>query len=160
MSNKFSSSDIVVQFPIKPDKMPQIATSTTTPTYTSILKFQEAINRQALAIPLTGSDLGHLALVIAAGDFTTANGGFAFVAQVSPGLTPVHANGATAAQIAKTNHIFSINTTHFKVYQNIRKGASSRHNRAIEKRAFSIFYDSLGIRKNQTWAAFPNALGL
>ena len=100
--------------------MPQIATATTTPTYTSILKFQEAINSQALAIPITGSDLGHLALVISDTDYNSVNNNVNFVAPVSPGLTPVHANGATAAQIAETNRIFSVDTTRFEVFQNTR----------------------------------------
>ncbi len=117
MSNKFSSSDIVAQFPIAPADMPKIATATTRPTYTSIIKFQEAINGQALAIPINDSDLGHLALVISAADYESVNNNVAFVAPTSPGPNPVHTGTATAAQIAETNRVFQVNANTFQVYQ-------------------------------------------
>ncbi len=125
MSNKFSSSDIVAQFQIKPDDMPKIATATTRPSYTSIVKFKEAINSQALAIPMAGSTLGHLALVISDAEYTSVNNNVAFIEPTSPGLNPTHANTATAAQITETNRIFQVNTQTFEVYQNTRTHLSN-----------------------------------
>jgi hypothetical protein len=120
MSTKFSSSDIVAQFPITPADMPKIATATTRPSYTSIVKFQDAINGQALAIPINDSDLGHLALVISPEDYASVNNDIAFIAPTSPGANPVHVNNATAAQITETNRIFQVNTNTYQVYQNTR----------------------------------------
>ena len=120
MSNKFSSSDIVAQFPIVPADMPKIATATTRPSYTSIIKFQKAINSQALAIPINDSTLGHLALVISAIEYISVNNNVAFVEPVSPGANPVHANRATNYQIAETNRVFQVNAQTLQVYQNTR----------------------------------------
>ncbi len=120
MSNKFSTTDIVAQFPIALADMPKIATATTRPSYTSITKFQEAINSQALAIPINNSDLGHLALVITRAEYASVNNNVAFVAPTSPGEVPVHTGNPTAAQIAETNRIFQVNTNTFQVFQNTR----------------------------------------
>ncbi len=116
--SKFSSSDIVAQFPIAPADMPKIATATTRPTYTTIEKFQEAINSQALAIPIISSTLGHLALVIPAYDYTSVNQNNPFVTPTNPGLTPNHGNAATQAQITETNRAFQVETNTYNVYLN------------------------------------------
>ena len=114
MSIKFSATDIVAQFPITPADMPQIATATTRPDYTSITKFQDAINRQALGIRINNSDLGHLAcLVINCTEYASVNNNIVFVAPASPGDDPVHTGNPTAAQISETNRIFQVNTNTF-----------------------------------------------
>ena len=118
MSVKFSSSDILAQFPIAPADMPKIATATTRPSYTSLAKFQDAINSQALAVPIPQHTLGHLALVISAADYMSVNNTQAFVAPANPGLNPTHAPGATQFEIAETNRIHQVNTNTYNVLIN------------------------------------------
>jgi hypothetical protein len=60
--------------------MPRLSTPTEKPNYTTLKKFQEAIEENVMSVPSNTTDLGHLALVISAVDFATANG--------SPFVTP------------------------------------------------------------------------
>ena len=120
MSIKLSSSDILAQFPIAPADMPKIATAITRPSYTSLAKFQDAINSQALAVPIPQQTLGHLALVISATDYQSVNNTHAFVPPVNPGLNPIHTPGSTQFEIAETNRIHQVNTNTFNVFINTR----------------------------------------
>ena len=62
-----------------------------------------------MSIPLNDTDLGYLALVIDADDYTTANGGVAFV-------SPTYSAATTSAQIMETNRIYAENTRNFKTF--------------------------------------------
>ena len=120
MSIKFSSSDILAQFPIAPADMPKIATATTRPTYTSLAKFQDAINSQALAVPIPQETLGHLALVITPTEFESVNNAQAFVPPANPGPNPTHTAGSTQFEITETNRIHQVNTNTYNIFVNTR----------------------------------------
>ena len=58
--------------------MPKISTERTPPNDTTLTKFQEALEENALAIQTYDTDLGHLALVIKDSEYLVANGGTFF----------------------------------------------------------------------------------
>ena len=95
MSTKFSPSDILAHFPIAPTDMPKIATATSHPTYTSLAKFQEALNSQALAVPIPQETLNHLALVVNEADYASVNNNANFFEPLNPGINPTHPTGST-----------------------------------------------------------------
>jgi hypothetical protein len=116
-----SASDITAQFPIKPSAMPKIATDIEKPTFTSLTKFQEAINEQAIAIPAPTGDtaLGHLHLVITPTDYAAASiTGTAYPIPTNPGETPTHEPGATGLQITENNRIHNIRVANYRLYIN------------------------------------------
>ena len=80
---------IAVTFTTATADMPKISTITAKPSYTTIKKFQDKINENAMTIPSPQTDLGHLALVLKPDDFTSANEDTAFVTPVSPGDAPI-----------------------------------------------------------------------
>lgn len=110
-------NSIAVTFTTATADMPKISTITSKPSYTSIKRFQDKINENAMTIPSSQTDLGHLALVLDPTDFDTANGGIAFIPPVSPGNAPTDpttgitsnsdaartTRGATAADDAAIN---------------------------------------------------------
>ena len=65
-----------------------MSTPTMAPNYTSIRKFQLALEENALSIQSHQSELGHLALVITDEAYLEANNDVAFVAPTDPGLAP------------------------------------------------------------------------
>ena len=81
-------NSIAVTFTTATADMPKISTITSKPSYTTIKRFQDKINENAMTIPSSQTDLGHLALVLEPTDFNTANGGTTFVVPVSPGDAP------------------------------------------------------------------------
>ena len=83
-----STDPIISQFRISPDLMPKMSTPTMAPNYTSIRKFQLALEENALSIQSHQSELGHLALVITDEAYLEANNDVAFVAPTDPGLVP------------------------------------------------------------------------
>ena len=56
--------NIVALFKTKSENMPKISPNGERPSYTTLRKFQEAINDNAMAIPSPNDELGHLGLVI------------------------------------------------------------------------------------------------
>ena len=117
MTNQISAADISAQFSHSQQSLPRLSTATSKPTFTSIYHFHDKLIENASSIPLNNTDLGHLALVINAADYTAANGGNPFVPPTDPGLNPTHAAGATAAQITENNRIHAETTRNFKTYQ-------------------------------------------
>ena len=79
---------ILSQFRISPDQMPKMSTPTMAPNYTSIRKFQLALEENALSVQSHQSELGYLALVIKTEDYLTANNNQAFTGPTDPGLIP------------------------------------------------------------------------
>jgi hypothetical protein len=67
--------------------MPRLSTPTEKPNYSTLKRFQEAIEENAMSVPSNTTDLGHLALVISAADFTTANRS-PFIQPSNPGEQP------------------------------------------------------------------------
>jgi hypothetical protein len=88
MSQTHQESNIQALFRTQTANMPRISTSTEKPSYTSLKKFQEAIDENAMSVPSYTTDLGHLALVIPPEDFTSANGGADFIIPSNPGERP------------------------------------------------------------------------
>ena len=118
---KFAPSDIETTFPTSPDDMPKIATATERPNRTSLLKFQDRINANAMAIPSSANGtLGHLGLVIGATKYHSVSNNVAFVVPNDPGSNPTHANGATAAQISETNRQHDRDVNIYQVFVNTR----------------------------------------
>jgi hypothetical protein len=94
------ASDILALLPVKPEAMPKIATSIQEPTRLTLKSFQECIQDQAMAITSANEPtLGFLGLVLKDSSYVTINNGNSYAHPVDPGLSPVHATGATAAQI-------------------------------------------------------------
>ena len=69
--------------------MPKMSTPIMAPNYTSIRKFQLALEENALAIQSHQSELGYLALVIKPEDYLIANDNQPFVEPTDPGLIPL-----------------------------------------------------------------------
>ena len=103
---KFSSTDIISQFPIAAADMPKIATSTNAPTFDSLTKFQQAINLQAIAIPSPHGDtnLGLLHLVIPEKDYITKSSTQQpYPVQNNPGMTPAKPTTTTVTEDKSTD---------------------------------------------------------
>ena len=91
------SANITALFRTQLADMPKISTHDEKPTYSSLKKFQAAIDENAMAVPSYTTDLGHLALVITDTDFRAANEDETFVPPINPGTqpTPPSTTGAT-----------------------------------------------------------------
>ena len=85
----------MAQFVTKPEDMPRISTSADKPNYTSLKKFQEHLDDNALTITSNTTELGHLALTISSADFVKANDTKAFKVPTSPGTAPTQPNRIT-----------------------------------------------------------------
>jgi hypothetical protein len=74
------------------------------PNYSTMRKAQTQSNANAASIHSNGGNgtLGHLVLTMAPAAYLTLSK-VPFIPPVDPPLTPLHAAGATAAQITKTN---------------------------------------------------------
>ena len=110
------ASDILALIPVKLEDMPKIATSSQEPTRQSLKAFQECIQDQAMAVTsATEPMLGFLGLVLKNASYITiSTNGASYTAPVDPGPSPVHAPGATGAQITETSRLFTIQRDHFK----------------------------------------------
>ena len=85
-SNKLQ--DITSQFETSPDYMSRINTYSTTPNYTTLKLFQEAIDDNAMPITTYTADLGHLALTRKPAKFKTVNVNTPFVIPTNSGDVP------------------------------------------------------------------------
>ena len=111
------ASDILALLPVKPEAMPKIATSIQEPTRLTLKSFQECIQDQAMAITSANEPtLGFLGLVLKDSSYVTINNGNSYAHPVDPGPSPVHATGATAAQITETVRLFTIAREQYKTY--------------------------------------------
>jgi len=90
MASATELQDIHAHFGIKPAEMPRIHQDGKEPTYTSIQKFCEALERNAMSVPSRQTKLGHLALVISSEDFKDTNGGNSYKEPKDPGLSPTN----------------------------------------------------------------------
>ena len=119
---KMTPSDIGKMFTIPLDQMPKMSSPTTgKPTYTTMMTFQKAINKQALSIiSATYPDLGWIGLVIPQQEFNRINANSDFVDPVNPGMPPTHATGATAAQISETVRQHELTQNEFTTFTHTR----------------------------------------
>ena len=79
MLDKTSIEIIKGLFNTKSEDMPKISTFGNAPNYTSLNKFQEKLNQNAMAVPSHQShNLGHLGLVIKNTEYTSINNGTAW----------------------------------------------------------------------------------
>lgn len=87
---------------------PSLSPITGQPTSTSLKLLHKEVFTNARAIPSTrgGGAHGHLGLVMPAANYLALTG-HAFMLPLHPGAAPVHAVGATAAQITETNRVFT-----------------------------------------------------
>jgi len=78
---KMNPTDIETMFEINPNDMTKMSSvEGGRPTFTTIYKFQKALNSQALSIPSTNyPDLGFLGEVIPVTQYTELNNGIAYV---------------------------------------------------------------------------------
>ena len=81
-------NDVTTYFRIRSEDMPRIHEHDSTPNYTSMDRFQVAINDCALAIPSMDTDLGHFAIVVKAPTYTEANDGTPWTPPMNPGTAP------------------------------------------------------------------------
>ena len=65
-----SIDNIVALFHTKTEDMPQISPEGECPTYTTLRNFQDALNRNAMAITSPLDTLGHLGIVVSAAEYT------------------------------------------------------------------------------------------
>ncbi len=115
-------SDIEKMFTIPLDQMPKMSSPATgKPNYTTLDKFQKAINKQALSIPsATYPDLGWIGQVIPNQDFANINNGNIFVAPANPGIAPTQPAGATGPQIAEIVRQHELAANEFTVFNHTR----------------------------------------
>ena len=87
------------------------------PTFATLQVLKQELCANAMAIPSSrgGGAKGHLALVMTDAEYLTA-AGVAFNAPVHPGDAPVHAAGATSAQITETNRQYKAQLKEFETY--------------------------------------------
>ena len=119
---KMTPSDITKMFMIPPDQMPKMSSPTTgKPNFSTMTKFQKALNRQALSIPSsTYPDLGWIGLTIPDTDFARIHNNVNFADPANPGMAPTHATGATAAQISETVRQHELTQNEFTTYTHTR----------------------------------------
>ena len=115
-------SDIEKMFTIPLAQMPKMSSAATGKlSYTTMNKFQKAINKQALSIPsATYPDLGWIGQVITNQEFLCINNGAAFIAPANPGIAPTHQQGATAAQIAENVRRRELSANEFNICTQLR----------------------------------------
>ena len=92
-----NDSNIQQYFAVPAAHMPSIHEPGMEPTYTSLRKFCEVLERNAMSVPSSQTELGHLALVIPTTEFTAANSGIPFIDPRSPGATPDNPATVTSA---------------------------------------------------------------
>ena len=115
-------SDITKAFQIPLDQMPKMSSPTTgKPTFSTMTKFQTAINEQAMSVPSsTYPDLGWIGLVLPNPDFSRISNDTTYVDPTNPGMAPTHAPGATAAQIAETVRQHELTQNEFITFTHTR----------------------------------------
>ena len=103
MATAAGIANVQSYFRITPEDMPKLSTETTKPNYTTIKKFTEALEQNAMSVPSAQTELGHLALVISDADYTIANEGNAWIPPTNPGKAPTNpVPTATTTEITTT----------------------------------------------------------
>lgn len=84
MASTTDLTTIQAHFAVPADQMPKLHEDGKEPTFTTIQKFREQLERNAMAVPSSQTKLGHLALVVSPTEFAAANGGHSFVEPAHP----------------------------------------------------------------------------
>ena len=118
-SNNFSYSEISAQFPISATDTPKIATASKTISYSSLTKYQDVINKQAIYITTIEGDttFKQLHLIIKYANYIsvfTVNSGLPV--PENPGITPAYGPSTTVPQISKNNRIYAIQVNTYNLY--------------------------------------------
>ena len=96
MATATGIASIQSYFRVAPSDMPKLSTPMTKPNYTSIKKFIEALEQNAMSVPSIQTELGHLALVISQSDYTATNEGTPWTKPKNPGSSPTNPVSSTA----------------------------------------------------------------
>ena len=91
------------------------------PDFAALKVIHQELNANAMSIPSTrgGGNHGHLAVTLATADFDAIAGTVPWANPAHPGAAPVHANGATAAQITETNRAYKANLSEYALYSTV-----------------------------------------
>ena len=86
--DKISIDNIVKLFPTATEDMPKLSTPGQRPTYTSLRRFQDQLNINAMAIPFPKTKLGHLGLVLSETEYKKVNNNTKWTDPTDPGDDP------------------------------------------------------------------------
>ena len=91
------------------------------PNYVNLKELKQQLNANAMAIPSTrgGGQHGMLALVIPPTTYDALANTQPWVNAVHPGIEPIHANAATAAQITETNRKYKQDLQEFMLISTV-----------------------------------------
>ena len=104
MTTQAQIDSINKAFRIPPSDMPKLSTATTRPSYDTIHPFQKALDKNAMSIPCSQTELGYLVLTRSNADYLQASGSESFDIPVNPGSAPrapLLTSGSTGAQVAR-----------------------------------------------------------
>jgi len=112
-------TDFETTFEINPNDMPKMSSvEGGRPTFTTIYKFQKALNSQAFSIPSTNNpDLGFLGEVISTTQYTALNNDIAYVVSQNKGiLRPT----ILTQSINETNRLHGLSANEYHIFRNVR----------------------------------------
>jgi len=134
-----NSTYIEIMFEINPNDMPNMSSvEGGRSTFTTIYKFQKALNSQALSIPSTNNpDLGFLGEVIPATQYTELNKNIAHVVPQNPGIAPTFTPDATQFQINEAIRLDGISTNEYHIFRNVRRTLRNMIINSIEEKYIS-----------------------
>jgi len=133
--NKINPTDIETMFEIKPNDMPKMSSvEGGRPTFTTIYKFQKALNSQTLSIPSTNNpDLGLLGEVIPTTQYTELNNDIQYVVPQNPGIAPTYNPDATQFQINEAIRLYGLSANEYHIFRNVRTALRNMIVNSIEK---------------------------
>jgi len=132
-------TDIETMFEINPNDIPKMSSvEGGRPTFTTIYKFQKALNSQALSIPSTSNpDLGFLGEVIHVTQYTELNNGIAYVVPQNPGIAPTFNPDATQFQINEAIRLHGLSANDYHILRNVRTALRNMIVNSIEEKYIS-----------------------
>ena len=132
-------TDIETMFEINPNDMPKMSSvEGGRPTFTTIYKFQKALNSQALSIPSTNNpDLGFLGEVISTTQYAALNNDIAYVVPQNPGIAPTYNPDATQFQINEAIRLHGLSANEYHIFRNVRTALRNMIVNNIEEKYIS-----------------------
>ena len=132
-------TDIETMFEINPNDMPKMSSvEGGRPTFTTIYKFQKALNSQALSIPSTNNpDLGFLGEVISTTQYAALNNEIAYVVPQNPGIAPTYNPDATQFQINEAIRLHGLSANEYHIFRNVRTALRNMIVNNIEEKYIS-----------------------
>ena len=116
--------------------MPNISTATQNPTYPSLLKFQECINVNVIAVPAPDTDVWHSALTMKLSHFTLVNIRL-FTFPNSPGAAPTHPS-TTVGVATRTSTAAGGTIDPFTTQESIRQFVDKQHTYAAWRATYTL----------------------